>query len=153
MAIFTIKDRDSDNQVKVDSEGNLYVRPSGSGGLNNVNIFDSAGNPITSTGGSLNVLAGGGWSNFAQRTPKIVVVGSASTLLLDVNPDRLYASFTNNTTQLIYLQYAIAAVWQSGQPLPQNSTWEINTTSLFQGQVYGITDSGTVEIDVKEGVA
>lgn len=152
MAIICIKDSLTDDQARV-IDGVLQTSGGGGGGGGDVNIFDSSGNPINSTGGALNVLSGGGWTSFGQSTPKTVTVSDVSTLVLDTNTDRLYASFTNNSLQLVYLQYGIAAEWQRGQPIPQNSTWEINTSSLFQGQVYAITESGSVQIDVKEGVS
>lgn len=153
MGIFTIKDHTNDFYAKVDDEGNLYVKTSGGGSLTDVNIFDSAGNPLTSTGGALDVNSGGiGWANFGQGTPDIVSVGPTTTILLNANPDRVYASFTNNSNFPIYLRYAISAVWQRGQLILPNSGWEILTTGLFLGQVSAITNGATVDIDVIEGV-
>lgn len=62
MATTTIKDgfqNGSDNQAKVDDTGHLYVTMAGGGVSSNVDIFDSNGNPITATGGALNVNIAG----------------------------------------------------------------------------------------------
>lgn len=153
MSIVTIKDREFDFQAKVDEDGNLYVKPSGGGGLNNVNIFDSAGNPLNSTGGALDVNSGGiGWANFGQSTPSQVNVGLTSTILLNANPNRLYASFMNNSSQTIYIQYKINAVWQQGFVIRPNAMRDITTIELFLGQVNAITQGSSAMIDVIEGV-
>lgn len=152
MAIFTIKDSETDDQARV-IDGALQVSPVGGGGLSNVNIFDSAGNPLTSTGGALDVNDGGmGWDTFGQSTPKQVSVSPTSTILLSANADRVSATFTNNSNAAIYIQYGISAVWQLGYFVPPNCGWEINSTNLYQGQVSAITFSATVNIDVTEGV-
>lgn len=153
MGVFSIKDSETDDQARV-VDGALWVTPVGGGSLNNVNIFDSDGNPLTSTGGALNVNDGGvGWSSFGQSTPKQVTVNDTSTVLLNANPDRLYAKFSNNSQQTIYLQYGINAVWQEGQILFPNQTWTITTIELFLGQVNGITLTGSIQLDVIEGVS
>lgn len=57
MATTTIKDGfqgGSDNQLKVNNDGSINVN-SGGGGSSNVNIHDSTGGNLTSTGGALNV--------------------------------------------------------------------------------------------------
>lgn len=152
MAIFTIKDSETDDQARV-INGALQVSPIGGGGLSDVNIFDSAGNPLTSTGGALNVNDGGvGWVNFGQSTPIPVSVSSVSTILLNQNLERVSATFANNSNAAIYIQYGISAVWQQGYFVPPNCGWEINSTNLYQGQVSAITQSATVNIDVVEGV-
>lgn len=153
MATVIIKDRSSDNQAIVTDAGALMVTPTGGGGLSNVNIYDSAGNPLNSTGGALDVFFAGGWSSFGQNTPKQVAVSNVSTEILAANPDRLEATFTNNSSQTVYLQYSINAVWQQGYPLRPNAVWIIDTTQLYLGAVNAITQTGTVNIDVIEGVS
>lgn len=57
MATTTIKDGfagGSDNQLRVNDDGSINVNGGGGGG-SSVNIHDSAGNNLTSTGGALNV--------------------------------------------------------------------------------------------------
>ena len=62
MATTQIKDGfngGSDNQLKVNPDGSINVNSSGGGGGGDVNIFDSAGNALTSTSGALNVNTSG----------------------------------------------------------------------------------------------
>lgn len=62
MATTTIKDGfagGSDNQAKVFDDGAVFVRGTGGGGSTDVNIHDSAGNNLASTGGALNVNSTG----------------------------------------------------------------------------------------------
>jgi hypothetical protein len=157
MGTITIKDRDSDYQAKVDATGHVYVTTAGSGGMSNVNIFDSSGNTLNSTSGALNVFVenpGGntGWSNFAQSTPKQVAVTGASTQLLAANTNRLYARISNNSSQTIYLQYGVSAIYQQGLRMSPGASFAITTIELFQGIINAITSSGSVNIDVIEGV-
>lgn len=153
MAVFSIKDPLTDSQARV-INGILQTSGGGGGGGGDTNIFDSAGNPLNSTNSSLNVYPIVGWANFGQGTPDTVNVMDTSTPLLLANPLRLYASFTNNSTQSVYMQYQVAAVWKRGEVLRPNQTSVIDATCLFLGQVNAITDTGapSVDIDVKEGV-
>lgn len=92
------------------------------------------------------------WSSFGSSTPKLVTVTTASTVLLIANAARRYALFVNNSSQSIYLQYGVPAVWKQGWVLRPNAMWEINVEGLFTGAVNAITDTGSVSIDVIEGV-
>lgn len=50
-----IKDPVSGNILKINADGSINVDGGGGGGVSNVNISDAAGNPLTSSGGALNV--------------------------------------------------------------------------------------------------
>lgn len=100
----------------------------------------------------INPSGSGGWINFGQSTPKRVTVGNISTLLLSANPLRVFATLSNNSSQTIYFQYSTNAAWQAGYRLSPGGIWVINTIELFLGQVNAITQTGTVDIDVIEGV-
>lgn len=93
-----------------------------------------------------------GWSGFGQSTPAIVPVTDVSVTLLNANPLRLFARITNNSTQRIYIQYGINAVYGRGLPLGINGTLTITSDELFLGQINAITNTGSVDIDVIEGV-
>lgn len=98
------------------------------------------------------MLIGEGWVMFGQMTPKQVLVTNASTVLLDENLSRVYARINNNSSQTIFLQYGIAAVWKEGQRLSAGTTLIINAIELYLGQISAITLTGTAEIDVIEGI-
>lgn len=81
-------------------------------------------------------------------------VTDISTILLEPNPDRLYASFTNNQDELIYLQYGIPAEFGVGYPVAGRSSWIMDLSELNLVQINAICASGlSVDIDVIEGVA
>lgn len=93
------------------------------------------------------------WSNFAQDTPTVITVADQSTPLLLSNPARLYASFVNNTGQVVYIQYGVPAVYKRGKFLFPNSERTITLDELYTGAVYAICSEGnTALIDVIEGV-
>lgn len=92
------------------------------------------------------------WENFSQGTPKQVTVTDASTPLLTQNANRLFARICNNSSQTIYMQYGINAVWKHGVPIMPNGVYIIDTKELFTGQVNAIAQTGSVLIDVTEGI-
>lgn len=132
MAVFTLKSGDSEDQVHITPAKEMLVSISSSFPL-----------PVT--------LAQG-WSHFSQSTPSHVSVSNASTTLLTANPNRLFASFSNNSTQTIYIQYGNAAVFGVGYVVRPNSCWIIGSNELFLGQINAITQTGSVNIDIIEGV-
>lgn len=92
------------------------------------------------------------WSNFGQGTPKQVQVTSNSTQLLNSNSKRVFVRISNNSTQSIYIQYGIDAIWKQGQVIMPNGVYIINTQELFTGVINAITNIGSVLIDVTEGI-
>jgi len=111
---------------------------------------------IGATGAGLvevtNPSGSAGWSNFGQSTPKQVMVSDTSTQLLAANPSRAYASISNNSSQTIYIQYGIDAVWQTGFRISPGAVWIVNSMELFTGEINAITSTGSINIDVIEGV-
>lgn len=117
-----------------------------------VQIFDQGPCPINITVPPPTEVSNA-WSNFSQGTPDSVLVTDESTPLLLSNPNRLYASFVNNTSQKVYIQYGIPAVYSRGKFLFPNSERDIKQDELYTGPVYAICSSGqTALIDVIEGV-
>lgn len=101
--------------------------------------------------------SGGGtspWSNFGQSTPMTIPVTGESTVLLEANPLRLYASFTNNDVSTVYIEYSPDdAIYRVGYPLPPNATLTITLNELYTGQVSAIANGGlTANIRVIEGI-
>lgn len=176
MATIIIKDWLKDNQAAVNDDHELLVAgtftatdasvgPTGqpvpldasfagaqdpSGNLVGLKV-NSAGALLTTggSGGSSTVP----WANFGQSTPDQVTVTDTSTVLLNSNPNRVFARFVNNTSQLVYIQYSIAAAWKTGFPLPGNSMYIIKLDELYTGAINAIAQTGvTASIDVIEGV-
>lgn len=113
-------------------------------------IYELTMSPVAACSGGSSPV--NGWANFGQSTPKQVQVTSTSTLLLSSNTARVYVKISNNSSQLVYIQYGINAVWKQGTPLAVNQTLIIGTTELFKGSIYAIALTGSVFIDVMEGV-
>lgn len=114
---------------------------------------------LTTSGGatdSLNVVGtlstGQGYSNTGQSTPKQVVVTTSTTVLLSANTNRKYAHFINNSVSPVYLQYSSSAVPGQGIKLNIGSIWQINSSELWLGAVNAISASGSLNIDVFEGI-
>ena len=70
-------------------------------------------------------------------------VGVTSTLVLSVNSGRQYALIRNNSTSTaVWLSLEDAAIENSGIRLnPSDGEFEIDSSNLFVGAVYGITNS------------
>lgn len=150
MATIIIKDSASNNQAQVFSNGSLSVTPAAAGPPQDVNIFDSNGNPITSTGGRLNTMVGG-FSTITPGYPTQVFVGTTSVTLLPANPNRVYAHFVNNSSQAIYMQYQGTAALNQGIYLSPNSLYTIDANNLWLGEVNGIGLIASQPITVLEG--
>lgn len=72
-------------------------------------------------------------------TNTAVNVAAASTTILAVNTDRLYAVIVNDSDTVIYIALGAAAVVNSGIRLNANGgSFEINWTNLHTCAIYGI---------------
>lgn len=130
------------------------ISTSSAGG--NVNIQDTNGNPLTSTGGALNVnavvTAGGGFSNLTPGTPTQISVGTSSTLLIAANPNRLYAHVVNNSGETIFIQYSVSAALNQGIRIPSRGFYTIESTNLWLGDINAIGLIAGQLIDILEGI-
>jgi len=83
-----------------------------------------------------------------------VNVGVASTQILAANANRLYAAIVNDSDTEIYLGIGAAAVAHQGIRINANGgSYEINSTNLYKGAIYGIhTGVGNKIVTVVEGV-
>lgn len=131
------------------------ISTSSSGG--NVNIQDTNGNPITATGGALNVNAtisgNEGFSNLTPGTPTQIAVGTSSTTLLIANPNRKYAHIINNSGNTIYIQYSVSAALNQGIKLPGfGSIYTIESSNLWLGEINAIGLIAGQLIDILEGI-
>lgn len=116
MAVTQIQDGfngGSDNQLKVNADGSINVDVSGGGGPSNVNIFDSSGNPLNSTGGSLDVN-----------------VTSSSPLTADVNINGLTAFQTSQYT------VGTSAVQLTPTPMANRSSMSIKANTTGNALIY-----------------
>lgn len=129
------------------------ISTSSTGG--NVNIQDTNGNPITSTGGALNVNAtisgATGFSVLTPGTPTQVSIGTTSSTLIAANPNRLYAHIVNNSGQPIYIQYSVSAALNQGIKLPPGSFYTIESNNLWLGAINAIGVMAGQLIDILEG--
>jgi len=78
-------------------------------------------------------------------------VGTTSVLILPANVRRRYASFVNDSLETIYLSLGQEAVLGQGIRLnPEGGWYEITSTNLYTGNVFGIA-TGAGRLSVVEG--
>jgi len=88
---------------------------------------------------------------FTQALPKSVRVGTTSTLVLPANLGRKYASFVNDSLEVIYLSLGMEALPGEGIRLnPEGGWFEINMTNLYLGSVYAVS-TGEGNLSIVEG--
>lgn len=153
MAIVTIKDQNTDNTAKVDSNSNLHVigTSSGSGGspvpssITLVGAEDPNGNlqplMVNAQGQLITTPGSGGtngFSNLAPGYPKQVNVGTTSIELMPANTLRAYAHIFNNSTEAIYIQYSSAAALNQGIRIPPGTFFTLEDTNLWLGVINAI---------------
>lgn len=126
------------------------ISTSTSGGA--VQIEDGSGNPLTSTGGALNVNAeiDNGFNTLGV-SPTQISVGLTSTQLFAANTNRKYAHVSNNSGQTIYIQYQAAAVLNQGIKIPPNTLFTIESNNLWLGVINAIGMTPGQLIDILEG--
>jgi hypothetical protein len=135
MGVISIKDPTHDYQAKVDSTGHLLVTSGSTGG--DVNIFDSAGNPLTSTGGALNVNIGGITANsiLVYNEQTSVAVGIETTI----------ATYTAPVGKLAYLLWVFVAGQNVGQ-------WKIYNNASVYDQKYTSASELNENFDFQTGL-
>lgn len=74
----------------------------------------------------------------ADRTASVL---TASTLLLGVNPDRVWAGFTNAGANDIFVQLGAAAALHTGLLVAPNGYFGIDQLQYWAGEVYAIAES------------
>jgi len=71
--------------------------------------------------------------------------------ILGDNPERRYALFVNDSDSVMYLSLGIPAAANTGIRLNSSGgSFEINSTNLFRGRVYGISTAATKKLMVTE---
>lgn len=139
MAVTQIKDGyagGSDNQLKVNSDGSINVTSSGGGGSSTVKIEDTAGNPLTSTSGALNITGTVTVSGAVTSSGTSTVSGTVST-----NLNGLAAFQTSQYT------VGTSAVQLTVTPLTNRSSMSIKVKTagsndlVYIGGTSGVTSS------------
>ncbi len=116
-----------------------------------VAIGDAAGNKVSVTNNALNVSVVSGFSSKSGLPAQIAVTG-ASTQLLAGNAARKYAHFINNSSAVVFIQFGSAAVIGQGIKLNLGAMYSLSGFELWQGAVNAVSASGTVNIDIFEGI-
>lgn len=129
-------------------------RVQSSSSASTVGIKDTAGNPLTSTDGALDVNAVIGPSGFDILTPGYptqVSVGTSSIPLLIANTNRKYAHIANNSGESIFIQYSSQAALNQGVRIPPRGFYTLGSNNLWLGDVNAIGVMSNQLIDVLEG--
>lgn len=91
---------------------------------------------------------------FSKGSGKGVIVANSSTLVLSANPQRVFARFTNDSDEEIYLMLGETAKKNRGIRLDKatnpNNFWEINNDNRYIGSVYAICSSGNKNLVISE---
>lgn len=80
------------------------------------------------------------------------LVGLTSTVILDANPERLYAEIRNNTTQQMWIAKGIPAVVGQGTRINPGAIRMFTDNELYLGQFNAITIGSPNNIEVEEGI-
>lgn len=163
MATTTIKDGfngGSDAQLKVNPDGSINVVGGGSGG-GSVNIHDSAGNPLTSTSGALNVNTTG--SSTVSGTVSTVEQGlgafqtsqyAISTTAVHLAPtplsnrSSLSLTVSASPSVAVFIGNDNTVTTSTGYPLFNGSTIQLDLTPA--GNVWAISSSPGQTVAVLE---
>lgn len=147
----------SDNQLKVNNDGSINVN-SGGGGSANVNIFDSAGNSLTSTSGALNVNINGVNPNqnsvLVFNEVSSVPVGIETTIATYTAPVgktscllQVYVGGMNVAQMKVYNNTTIYdSKYTSAAGLNENFDFKTGS-SIVPGQIIGPGNSITVTVN------
>lgn len=152
----------SDDQLKVNPDGSINVNATGGGGIaSDVNIFDSAGNSITSTSGALNVnttgsstvtgtvtteQAGLGAFQTSQYAISTAAVQLAPTPL--VNRSSLSITVDASPNIAVFIGNSNSVTVSNGYPLYDGSTLQLDLTP--SGNVWAISTTAGQTISVLE---
>ena len=83
------------------------------------------------------------YKTFGNTSDKSKNINSTSTSVLSVNSTRFFASFVNDSDEVIYLNLGLVAVMSQEIRLNANGgSFEINETNLYIGPVSAICASG-----------
>jgi len=84
---------------------------------------------------------------FTIGKDRSITVGSSSTLALSEDRTRVFARFTNDSDEVIYLMLGENAVMNQGIRLAAaGGAWEINSDNRYTGSVYAICTSGSKKL-------
>ena len=93
-------------------------------------------------------FARGGYSHAEQTAP---TVGVVNTLVAGANLDRSYLMLVNDSVNVVYLSFGVAAVLNMGIRLNANGgSYEIGGASNWRGAIWGISTAPSV-VMVTEG--
>lgn len=182
MSVTTLKDRDNDNQNKVDSTGHVYVTDGGvplavTGNItaNNASVSTNGTTAPTSStqvggvdpSGNLEALkvdsagnlkitgsisVGSGFSTLSPGYPTQVTVGTTSIQLIASNGNRKYFHIFNNSSQPIYIQYQVSAALNQGIRINSGTFFTLDSENLWLGSINAIGFIAGQLIDVLEGI-
>jgi hypothetical protein len=135
MAIITKEDLDQITQS--DPSGGKRLKTDGVATVvGAVNIRDTAGNALTSTGGKLDVNSAPSVSSAATNTS--VARNASSVTLLLANPNRKGATIVNNSSGGMFVIFAATATTSSfTAPIPANGYYEM-PQPIYTGVIAGI---------------
>lgn len=86
------------------------------------------------------------------NTPASTTIGSSSTTAIAANLDRKYLSVTNDSDEVMYLSFGVAAQMNKGIRLNANGgSLEWIGEKVFANALYAICSSGSKNLAYQEG--
>ena len=98
-------------------------------------------------------IGGGAYSFNSVGTSASSTVGTSATVVLSKNSGRMYAAFTNDGADDIYLNLGATSTAAVGKGIRINAnggSYEINDLNLYTGQVSAISETDGVNLCVTE---
>jgi hypothetical protein len=92
-----------------------------------------------------------GFSTLTPGYPTQVSVGTTSTQLFPANSNRVYAHIFNNSAEVIFIQYQVAAALHQGVRINPGSFFTLDSDNLWLGIINAIGLVSGQLIDVLEG--
>lgn len=164
MATTQIKDGfngGSDNQLLVNPDGSINVNGGGGGGTTNVNIHDSSGGALTSSGGALNVNTTGSSTVTGTVTADTAglntfqteqyTIGTAAIQLTPTplaNRSSITIRVSKDNAGAIYIGNSNAVTTSTGYPLFAGDTLGMDLTP--SNNIYAIADTSAQSLAVLE---
>lgn len=98
------------------------------------------------------ISSSSGFGTLSPSMPAQIIVGLVSTLLIAANADRKFAYVSNYSGQTVFIEVGAPAALGKGIRLCSGASFIFSGADLWLGDIFGITDSGTPNVNVSEAI-
>lgn len=161
----------TDDQLLVNPDGSINVNTTGGGGGNAsvgptgspvpadgtlIAGEDPSGNlvPIAVDSNGHVIISGtaGGFDTLSPGYPTQRTVGTTSVTIIPSNVNRKYAHVSNNSGEVIFIQFQVSAALNQGVKIWPGGFYTLEETNLWRGDINAIGLMAGQLIDVLEGI-